>query len=81
MAATASGARASAVATPNTVSGRLRSLNNRHRRQKPAREPYSYIDSTFMCRWPGQGWAPSTSERKASEVASPCRIQRSPPSS
>ena len=63
------------------LTGMPRSLNIRHRRQKPAREPYSYIDSTFMCRWPGQGCAPSTSERNASEVGSPCRILRSPPSS
>jgi hypothetical protein len=41
MAATASGWRCIAVATPNTVTGMLRSVNIRHRRQNPAREPYS----------------------------------------
>ena len=44
MAATTSGFRFSAVATPNTVAGKLRSVNIRHSRQKPAREPYSNID-------------------------------------
>ena len=73
--------RASAVATANTVTGMPRSVNSRHSRQKPAREPYSYIDSTFMWRRPGHGRAPRTSERKASEAASPCRMLRSPPSS
>ena len=47
MAATTSGFRCSAVATPNTVVGNLRSVNIRHSRQKPAREPYSNIGS----RW------------------------------
>src|ERR1035438_2456600 len=46
MAATTSGLRCNAVATPNTVVGSLRSLNIRHSRQKPAREPYSNIDSS-----------------------------------
>ncbi len=41
IAATASGLRASAVATPNTVMGTARRVNNRHRRQNPARAPYS----------------------------------------
>ncbi len=41
MAATASGLRASAVATPKTVIGTLRSVKSRHSRQKPARAPYS----------------------------------------
>ncbi len=81
MAATPSGLRASAVATPNTVTGSPRALNSRHSRQNPAREPYSYMDSTFMWRWSGHGIAPSTSERKASDSRSPCRIERSPPSS
>ncbi len=44
IAATTSGLRFSAIATPNTVAGRLRSVNIRHSRQKPAREPYSNID-------------------------------------
>src|SRR5580693_1359183 len=51
MAATISGFRFSAVATPNTVVGSLRSANIRQRRQKPAREPYSNIDSILP--WPG----------------------------
>ena len=45
IAATMSGLRCSAVATPNTVAGHLRSVKARHSRQKPAREPYSNIDS------------------------------------
>ena len=53
MAATTSGLRFSAVATPNTVVGILRSVNIRHSRQKPAREPYSNIDSILAWRWPG----------------------------
>ena len=59
----------------------LRSVNIRHSRQKPAREPYSNIDSILAWRWPGQGCAPSTSDRNASEARSPCRILFSPPSS
>ena len=81
MAATTSGFRFSAIATPNTVAGKLRSVNVRHSRQKPAREPYSNIDSILAWRWPGQGCAPSTSDRKASEARSPSRILFSPPSS
>ena len=81
MAATTSGLRANAVATPNTVTGSLRSLKMRQSRQKPAREPYSNIDSIFIWRWPGQGCAPSTSDRNASDALSPCRIEFSPPSS
>ncbi len=45
IAATTCGFRFKAVATPNTVVGNLRSVNIRHNRQKPAREPYSNIDS------------------------------------
>jgi len=41
MAATACGLRRNAVATPNTVTGSRRWVNIRHKRQKPAREPYS----------------------------------------
>lgn len=41
MAATASGLRCIAEATPKTVTGRLRRVNARQRRQKPARAPYS----------------------------------------
>ena len=81
MAATISGLRFSAVATPNTVVGNFRSVNIRHSRQKPAREPYSNIDSILAWRWPGQGCAPSTSDRNASEARSPCRMLFSPPSS
>src|SRR6202167_5696086 len=40
MAATISGFRFRAVATPKTVVGSLRSVKIRQRRQKPAREPY-----------------------------------------
>ncbi len=36
-----SGQRSSAIATPNTVSGRRRRSNSRNRRQTPTREPYS----------------------------------------
>ncbi len=35
----------------------------------------------FMWRWPGQGAAPTISDRNASEAASPWRTQFSPPSS
>jgi len=59
----------------------LRAENSRHSRQKPAREPYSNIDSTFMWRWPGQGCAPSTSVRNASDALSPWKMAFSPPSS
>ena len=45
IAATTSGLRFSAIATPNTVAGSFRSVNIRHSRQKPAREPYSNIVS------------------------------------
>jgi hypothetical protein len=41
MAATASGLRAIAVATANTVTGMARAVKSRHRRQKPARAPNS----------------------------------------
>jgi hypothetical protein len=81
MAATHDGLRASASATPYTVSGIFRAVNIRHRRQNPAREPYSNIDSTFMLRWPGRGFAPSASLRNASDAASPCRTLFSTPSS
>lgn len=37
-------------ATPNTVSGRLRSSNTCNKRQTPAREPYLYSDSMLMWR-------------------------------
>jgi hypothetical protein len=36
-----SGWRCSAIATPNTVSGRPRRSNSRRMRQTPTREPYS----------------------------------------
>src|SRR3954468_13559900 len=42
--------------------------------QPRAREPYSNIDSILAWRWPGQGCAPSTSDRNASEAGSPCRM-------
>jgi hypothetical protein len=41
IAATISGCRASAIATPKTVSGSPRWLNSRWMRQNPARLPYS----------------------------------------
>ena len=53
---------------PKTVSGSLLPVNMRHSRQKPAREPYSYINSTFIWRMPGHGWAPSTSDKNASDA-------------
>src|SRR6201995_6016548 len=81
MAATASGFRCRAVATPNTVTGSLRPVKIRHSRQKPAREPYSNIDSILAWSCPGQGCAPSTSDKNASEARSPCRMLFSPPSS
>ena len=68
MAATICGLRASALATPNTVTGSFRAVNRRHSRQNPAREPYSNIDSTFIWRLPGHGRVPSTSVRNASEL-------------
>ena len=39
------------------------------------------VDVLGSVPWPGQGTEPSTSTRKASEAASPCRILFSPPSS
>ena len=49
-ASTTAGLRASAMPTPNTVSGSWRSRNSRRIRHTPAREPYSYSDSIDMCR-------------------------------
>ena len=40
-AATAAGLRSKAMATPKTVSGTPCPVNKRHRRQNPARDPYS----------------------------------------
>src|SRR5213082_717010 len=68
MAATTCGFRFNAVATPNTVVGSLRSVKIRHNRQKPAREPYSNIDSILAWRCPGHGFAPNTSDRNASDA-------------
>ena len=79
-AATASGLRLSAIATPNTVSGSLRSSNMRSRRHSPAREPYSYSDSMLMWRI-GKACAPMISDRKVSDAGSPCSTLFSPPSS
>ena len=39
------------------------------------------VDVLGAAPWPGQGAAPRTSTRKASEAASPCRMLFSPPSS
>ena len=68
MPATTCGFLASALATPNTVTVSFRAVKIRHSRQNPAREPYSYMDSTFMWRWPGHGCVPMTSVRKASDA-------------
>jgi hypothetical protein len=50
-------------------------------RQTQARLPYSKMLPMAKSRWPGQGRAPKTSARQASEYASPCRSEYSPPSS
>ncbi len=42
--------------------------NIRQSRQKPAREPYSNIDSILAWRWRRPGCAPNTSDRNASEA-------------
>ena len=68
------------MATPKTVSGSLRASNSRRIRQTPTREPYSYIDSIVMWRF-SYACAVTSSERKVSETASPCRTLFSPPSS
>src|ERR1700704_6987972 len=60
---------------------KARSVKIRHNRQKPAREPYSYIDSILAWRCPGHGCTPNTSDRNASEARSPCKMLFSPPSS
>ena len=59
----------------------LRSWNSRRMRQKPARLPYSYIDSVERSRPPTMGVPPGVSVRKTSEAGSPFRIVFSPPSS
>ena len=51
-------------------------------RQKPARLPYSYIDSVLTDRGaPTSGVPPGVSVRKTSDAASPFRTVFSPPSS
>ena len=74
------GLRASAIATPKTVSGSPRRSNTRSTRHSPARDPYSYSDSMLMCRF-GNGWAPMISERNVSDAWSPCSTLFSAPSS
>ncbi len=81
MALPASGFLARASATAYTVTGRFFSVKRRCRRQKPAREPYSYNDSMLACRTPGKAAAPTISESRCSDWVSPFRMQFSPPSS
>jgi hypothetical protein len=50
-------------------------------RQKPARLPYSKIDSVERSRPPAIGVRPDTSPSRTSEPASPFRMVFSPPSS
>jgi hypothetical protein len=58
-----------------------RSSNSRRIRQKPARLPYSYIDSVEKSRSPTHGAPPGVSVRNTSDAGSPFRTVFSPPSS
>ena len=81
IAATASGLRSSAMATPKMVTGMPRPAKRRCRRQKPTRLPYSYIDSIGRSRCPTRAVTKPNSVRRDSDDGSPWRIEFSAPSS
>ena len=72
-----SGFRFNAIATPNTVAGRLRSVKIRHGREAGARTSYSNINSTRVAL--ARPRLRTSTNRKASEARSPSMV--SPPSS
>ena len=83
MAATCSGLRASALGhTKRWSRARPRPVKQPVQPPEPGARARNHRSiSMFQWRWPGQGAAPGMSDKKASDAASPCSRQFSPPSS